>query len=461
MKRTRRETLMLLAVALFGVEAVSCGNDDNTSSAGNPTPARSVIVVGAGLAGIAAARTLTAAGYEVVILEARDRVGGRTVSVPLGNGFLVDLGASWIHGVQGNPIAQLCTDLGVGLIKTSYEDHEIFANGVVLPDADDLALRALAEAMFKAIAAAQDLNGEDTNVGAFFENWVLGLDPKDQDRARYLLVTEIEHEYAADATQLSLYSFDAARAPRGDEVMLDGGYGQLPQLLVKQLDVRLEVVVDHIERHATGVTVRSGAKVFEADYVVCAVPLGVLKGGGITFEPPLPEAHRAAMARLEVGVLDKLFLRFATPFWEAKTKAQALGRMGSPTGRFAEWINLHALKGQPVLLGFNAGNEARALPAADQELVAFALEDLRSMFGDIVTEPVEFRRTRWEADPYALGSYSAFGVGSSPADLESLAVPVDGRLFFAGEHTHPTDPSTTHGAWKSGIRAAEDVKQSA
>lgn len=452
---------MLLTVALFGVAGVSvagvsCGDDENTSS-----EAQSVVVVGAGLAGIAAARTLTAAGYKVVILEARDRVGGRTVSVPLGDGFRVDLGASWIHGVQGNPIAELCTELGVGLIKTSYEDHEIFANGAVLSDADDLALRAVGEDMFAAIAAAQEMNGEDTDLASFFENWVLGLNPADQARARYLLVTEIEHEYSADATQLSLQSFDAAKAGRGDEVMLDGGYGQLPELLAKELDVRLEVVVDRIERHATGVKVHSGTEVFEADYVVCAVPLGVLKSGGITFEPPLPEQHRAAMERLEVGVLDKLFLRFATPFWEQITTAQALGRMGSPTGRFAEWINLHALKGQPVLLGFNAGDEARALPANDQELVALALEDLRSMFGDLVTEPVEFRRTRWEADPYALGSYSAFGVGASPADLESLAMPVDGRLFFAGEHTHPTDPSTTHGAWKSGIRAAEDVKSPA
>jgi monoamine oxidase len=205
------------------------------------------------------------------------------------------------------------------------------------------------------------------------------------------------------------------------------------------------------------VKVHTADAVHEADRCVCALPLGVLKSGSVSFAPPLPEAHRAAIERLEVGVLDKLFLRFSAPFWGETTSAQVLGRSAAPVGRFAEWINLQALLGQPVLLGFNAGRIATELPSDDATLVALALDDLRTMFGSAVPEPVAFLRTRWGEDPFARGSYSAFGVGSSPKDSETLGRALEGRLFFAGEHTNPTNPATTHGAWLSGLRAAADV----
>jgi polyamine oxidase len=453
---TRRESLRLLAAAFASATLAACGG---TSTSGGPRGP--VVVVGAGLAGLAAARTLTAAGHPVVVLEARTRVGGRTHSVPLGEGFQADLGASWIHGITENPIAALAEELGIGTLPTDKDDHDLFSEGAPISDALDQALQTLAEALADAIEAEQARleDGEDVDLLSFFETWVADLDPEEQALARHLLATEIEQEFAAEASQLSLLHFDAAQAGRGPEVMLQGGYGQLALAVAEDLDIRLGVVVTRIEVSDTGVKIHSDSEIFEADVCVCAVPLGVLKSGTLTFEPPLPAAHRTALDRLVVGVLDKLFLRFATPFWEEATEAQVLGRLGTPIGRFAEWINLQALVGQPVLLGFNAGRTAFDLPDDDDALVALALEDLRSMFGDEVTEPVAFVRTRWGADPFARGSYSAFGVGSSPADIEALAEPVAGRLFFAGEHTDPSNPSTTHGAWRSGLRAAAAIRR--
>jgi monoamine oxidase len=452
MKVTRRGSLKLLASALGAAGLAGCGG-------GMGGRGGSVLVVGAGLGGISAARALKASGYEVVVLEARDRVGGRTVSVPLGRGAVVDLGASWIHGVTGNPIAALAKELGIDTIPTDIADGETFEDGEVVSDDEDEALEALAEELADAIEAEQDRRDEDVDLLTFFEEWASDLDDEDQARARYLLATEYEYEYAADASLLSLYYFDSAQASRGAEVMLRGGYGQLAEALAEDLDVRLGVEVTRIEYGEEGVEVHTKGKTFEADFCVCAAPLGVLKGGGITFAPPLPAAHRAAMGRLVVGGLEKLFLRFAEPFWEEETEAHWLGRLGAPVGRFAGWVNLQALTGQPILLGFNAGRTAADLPDDDEEVVALALEDLRGMFGESVTEPVRFVRTRWSSDPYARGSYSAFGVGSSPADIKTLARPVGGRLFFAGEHTDPNNPATTHGAWRSGQRAAADVRQ--
>ena len=222
--------------------------------------------------------------------------------------------------------------------------------------------------------------------------------------------------------------------------------------------MRLGVVVTRVAYGPTGVEVHTVAHgTLQADRCVCALPLGVLKVDRVAFDPPLPEAHRAAMAKLEVGVLDKLYLRFPSAFWATETRAHVLGRVDAPVGRFAEWMNLHALIGQPVLLGFNAARIATALPASDDEVVRVALDDLRTMFGERVREHVSFVRTQWGSDPFAFGSYSAFGIGSSPRDVEALARPIGGRLFFAGEHTDSVDPATTHGARRSGLRAAAEV----
>jgi monoamine oxidase len=450
---TRRASLRLLALALSPAGLAACRSDGSGGS-GPRGPLDPVVVVGAGLAGLSAARALVVAGHPVVVLEARDRVGGRTASVPLGEGLRADLGASWIHGTRDNPIAALAAELGVATVATDLDDHDIFANGAVIDDDEDAALEALAERMAAAIAAEQERHDEDVDLRSFFESWVTTLAPDDQARARYLLATEIEHEYAADAASLSLLSFDAADAGRGAEVMLAGGYAQLAEAVAARLDVRRNTVVTRIVVDEGGVKVHTVDGVHEAARCVCAVPLGVLKSGAIEFVPPLPSAHRTALDRLAVGVLDKLFLRFAAPFWAEVTEAQVLGRLDAPVGRFAEWINLQALLGVPVLLGFNAGQLAVDLPADDDEVVALAVQDLRTMFGGRVTEPVSFLRTRWGDDPFARGSYSAFGVGSSPADVVALAKPVLGRLVFAGEHTDERHPSTTHGAWRSGLRAA-------
>jgi monoamine oxidase len=453
MRIPRRPSLRLLAAAFASAGLATCG----LRSPERPGARGSVLVVGAGLAGLAAARTLRAAGYSVVVLEARAYVGVRTRSVPFGEGVTADLGASWIHGITGNPIAALAGELGLGTLPTDLQSHDIFAAGGLVSEAEDAAIQTLAEELADAIEAEQAKRDEDIDLRAFFDSWVMPRSAEDKARARYLLATEIEHEYAADASRLFLLSFDAARAGRGSEVMLKGGYAQLAEAVAKELDVRLGVLVTRIEYGTGGVKVHTPDAVHEAKRCACAVPLGVFKSGSVSFVPPLPEAHRAAIERLEVGVLDKLFLRFAAPFWQETTSAQVLGRSDAPVGRFAEWLNLQALVGKPVLLGFNAGSIAHELSTDDATLVALALDDLRSMFGSAVPEPVAFLRTRWGEDPFARGSYSAFGVGSSPKDAETLRRALDGRLFFAGEHTNPTNPATTHGAWLSGLCAAADV----
>ncbi|MCB9549124.1 MAG: FAD-dependent oxidoreductase [Myxococcales bacterium] len=460
----RRDVLKLLGLALAAPALSACGAATDRSGAGTDRSGAgsgSVIVVGAGLAGLSAARALQRAGYTVTVLEARDRVGGRTASAPLGDGAHADLGASWIHGITGNPIEALArTELGLTLHRTDYDSHEIIAEGAPLSDARDATLEALSERLAEAIAAEQiRIDDEDDQpLGDFLDRFIRAQPAADQLALRYLVTTEIEQEYGASVADLSLQSYDDDAPVRGDDVLIGEGMAAIAEAVARGLDVQTGVAVERIARLADGVEITSNLGTLEADYCICTVPLGVLKAGRITFDPPLPSRQRAALDRLHMGLLDKLYLRFESRFWPADLDTQFLGRL-APESRWLELLNLHPTTGQPTLVGFNAGREAEALTDwTDAALIDAALDALAEIFGVPVPRPIATARTRWHADPWALGSYSSLGVGATPADRQALAEPAHDRLLLAGEHTHPTYPSTVHGAWLSGLRAAGQIQ---
>lgn len=401
------------------------------------------------------------------MLEARDRIGGRVHTVAAWPGVRVDLGASWIHGVDGNVVAERAAAWGIETRVTHYDRHLRFeAGGGPLSDADDGRLEALSARLSDAIEAEQErldaADGPDAPLAEFVARLLEDDDLSDRDRLwlRYLLNTEIEHEYAAAASALSLRQFDASPGNEGDDVLFPGGYGQVVDRLAAGLEIALGVEVERIEVTDRGVAVTAGGEIFSADACVCALPLGVLQSEAVDFVPALPDALRGAVGRLGVGVLDKLYLRFDAPFWDAlpeAAEAELFGVLGEPVGQWAEFLNLAPVLGEPVLLGFNAGEVAEAMADLDDAaLVESAMQTLRGLFGPEVPEPAGFVRTRWGLDPFARGSYTHLGVGATLADLRAFEGAV-GRLVFAGEHTDADDPGTVRGAWRSGERAADTL----
>ena len=186
------------------------------------------------------------------------------------------------------------------------------------------------------------------------------------------------------------------------------------------------------------------------------VPLGVLKHDGIEFVPGLPERHDQAIDRLGVGVLSKTFLLFEKPFWPVDLDWQEF--LGPRHGAWAEWFSL-AKAGPPVLVAFHGGDRARAIEAAhDGDVRGEAMQTLRSMFGHDIPAPLAIATTGWSRDRFAHGSYSSNAVGSTRADRVALGEPVAGRIFFAGEATEPDYSSTVHGAYRSGLRVARQVR---
>ncbi|MFN8124488.1 MAG: FAD-dependent oxidoreductase [Thermoleophilia bacterium] len=324
--------------------------------------ARDVVVAGAGMAGLACAERLAAAGARVVVIEARDRIGGR-VWTDRSLGVPLERGASWIHGVDGNPVAALARAAGARTAAFDYDDTDLRGG----PSGEAQLERAMAR-----VAAAQEAGGPDRPLA--------GALPAGDAALRYAIRSEVDAEYGASPRELSLMWFDAGAEPRGGDVLLPDGYDRLAEFLARGLDVRLGARLAAVRTGDDGVTaVTADGTRLAADALVVTLPLGVLQRDEIDWDPFPPDAKVAAVGRLGMGVLDKLYLRFPARFWG---DASVLGRVApAADGRWAYWVNLEPVTGSPVVLGFNGGDAARGLSgASDGRVRDSALSALAEMY---------------------------------------------------------------------------------
>ena len=422
----------------------------------DPVPG-AAIVVGAGAAGLAAAQHLAGAGQTVTVLEARDRIGGRAWSSDA-LGPAVDLGASWIHGIDGNPLVPLARAAGVRFTKTSFDRFATFApDGGRLAAIDEGPLwdrwLAVQEAMTK--AAGEQL--ADRSVADLLEATLGSGTDADAGEVeayvRWAADLEIGMDLAADLTALSGRALEDGEAFGGLWVMLDGGYRKLLEPIAGSLDIRLEQPVASVETTGSAVVVTTAdGTAHQADRAVVTLPLGVLKAGDVAFRPALPEPVAGAIERLGMGSFLKAAMRMPERAWPGG--ADWLGRIGEPT--FREFVDLEPVVREPIIVGFATGSEADRLETLDDAaVVAEAVGAYRAAVGGLAREPVDAVVTRWGHDPFARGAYSYMAVGSSPADRAALGEPLGPRVALAGEATSVRYPSTVHGAWLSGIDAAE------
>lgn len=433
--------------ATFATTATACAE---------PAPAnqrrRRVVVIGAGLAGLAAAAKLIAHGDEVTVIEARDRVGGRIHTIHPWPGGTVDIGASWIHGPQGNPITPIAKQAGARMVATSY-DKVTYRRAPALGDApyDE---KRWDRTLDKALTTAADLP-RDVSVKDAVDRVVDRRKLSEQERVDldFACSDGFVEEWGADLSQLSAWNANDGKEFDGDDVLFPDGYGQVVDYLARSIKVITAQPVSAITLRKSDIAVLTSAGEIAADAVVVTVPLGVLKAGGITFTPALPQKHRDAIARLPMGVLSKTFLKYDKPFWD--TSVDWLG-YGDPTpGFWPSWLNL-SRGDSHVILGFNGGSRAIGIEAAsDAQIVEQATRALKGLTRKSVPPPVATVTTRWSTDQWARGSYSFPGLGSSSDDRRALAELVDGRLVFAGEACEWDYHSTVHGAYLSGIRAAK------
>lgn len=422
---------------------------------------RKAIVIGAGISGLAAAQRLRTAGLEVLVLEARDRIGGRLHTSTAWRGPAMDLGASWIHGAgPGNPVAVLAKQLGARLTSTTYDNAEAYdGEGGELADHHNRLLEAIQRQVATAIAERDRRKEQSLKALVYDELDYQDRPVLEQRMIDFALNGTYEHEYGASADQLSAKWFDSGEAFEGPEHLFLDGYQLLSTHLAAGLSIKLKHEVSAVTYQGpSGVTVQTNQGEFSAHYVVVTLPLGVLKSGRVNFTPALPTSKRAAIEGLGVGVLNKCCLLFPQTFWNGRIDwLNQLPRQGK-AGQWAEWVSFARPTGRPVLMGFNAADFGRKIESWDDTaIVQSAMGALRTMFGQGIPAPVDALVTRWAADPYARGAYSCHVVGSTPQQRDDLAQSINGRLFFAGEATERQYYQTVHGAYLSGLRAANEV----
>lgn len=454
----KRDFLRLLLCTFTGVPIAL------SRSHARPYPSitpKSVIVIGAGIAGISAAAELMRNGLDVLVLEARDRLGGRIWTSKQWLDIPLDMGASWIHGIHNNPITALADDIKAPRVITDVDNALFYAqNGTPLTTKQQQRLYTLEKALTKAIQHAQNASKDQSIhqiVQALYSQ--VAHTESDVHMLQFLVNSLLEQEYAGSARQLSSYWFDHSKAFRGPDVIFPQGYSAVIEALADSLPIKLTHPVTSIRWQKGMVAVTANDNLFTADAALITLPLGVLKHQSPDFQPPLPAEKQEAIKRIGMGLLNKCYLRFPYAFWPKDL--DWLGYLNQEAGYWSTWLSLtNALK-QPVLMAFHAGDQALHLEAkTDEQMVTAAMQPLRKVFGQDIPLPKDVQITRWQQDPFSQGAYSFNAVGATPTHRDNLARSVDNTLFFAGEACHRDYFGTVHGAYLSGVQAARLLLQS-
>ncbi|MEH2550989.1 monoamine oxidase [Bradyrhizobium sp. AZCC 2262] len=403
-----------------------------------------VAIIGAGAAGLGAANALKNSGLSVLVLEARDRVGGRAHTIMASPDVTFDVGCGWLHSADENSFVKIAERLGFEINKSLPPWRER-AYGKAFPqeDRDDF-IRALDAFYDRAEKAAIDAEQSGRDVAAS-----LSLEPG--NRWNPMIDAISTYINGCELDQVSILDMDAYE-DTDLNWRIRRGYGTLIAAYGATCPLALKCEVTLIDHSAKRVRIETSRGTLTADKVIVTVPTNLIADEAIRFHPPLPAKVDAARG-LPLGLADKVTLALDQP--ETLPKE---GNLRAATMR-TEMGTYHIRPfGQPCIEGFFGGRFAQSLEDGGEGAIAAAsIDEIVSFLGN------DFRRklkplaeSRWAHDPFARGSYSHALPGHA-GDREVLAAPVDGRLFFAGEATSPGFFSTAHGARDSGDRAAKEI----
>jgi monoamine oxidase len=398
-----------------------------------------VVVIGAGAAGLGAARRLRAAGFEVVVLEARTCVGGRARSLTGVSGAAIDLGCGWLHSADKNPLAKLAEPLGFTL-DTSAAPWTGPALTVNFPAVDQRAYRAIFAAFEERIKAAAEATADRPAADLF---------GTDEQRWVPLLNGFSGFYNGAPFDRISVKDY-AAYQPTDENWRVIEGYGGLIGALGAGLDVRTSHPVQRVERRANGVRVCGAWGDLAALSAIVCVPASVLAQEAIGFDPPLPEKAEAAAA-LPLGHVEKAFLKLGAPD-DFSPDTLVYGRTDTAnTGSY-----ILRPRGLPIVECFFGGDLAASLEFEEVGAIAgLARDELCTLFGSgFHRQAVPIAESRWRTDPFIGGAYSHALVGYADA-RGRLATSLGTQLFFAGEACSAHAFSTAHGAYQTGVAAAD------
>ena len=423
-----------------------------------------ILVVGAGISGLGAAKELHDSGYEVTVLEARNRIGGR-IYTDRSLGFPLERGANWIHSnkLDSNRLMSLKEELG---LKTNIT--VLSPMGFKLFDKDGKAL-TLSEEDFEKIEFRIGLIAYIASYikpSATLEDGInflkrMGLLSFAPNAVLQAIIQSVELGAAEDEENIpigALVSEYEYMENAGDDEEVFGGFDQFTSHLSKNLDIRLNSPVSKITYSSDEVEVFANDKTYTPDVVVVTVPLGVLQKNLIEFVPDLPEKKKEAINNISWGSVNKVIFKFPYNFW-GDVENFFIER--EDRHAFTTWLSNEVMVNEPVIYSFFSGEFSRKMEKeTDDYIIEEAMKSLRVAYGDDIPEPEAYLITRWGMEPYILGSYSAPGHNQDDLKLRTeLANPIQNKIFFAGEATSVLEYAFTHGALNTGLREAKKIKE--
>uniref|UniRef100_A0A8C4ZE07 Lysine demethylase 1B n=1 Tax=Gadus morhua TaxID=8049 RepID=A0A8C4ZE07_GADMO len=431
---------------------------------------KNVIVIGAGASGLAAARQLQNFGTQVVVLEARERIGGR-VWDDASLGVTVGQGAQIVNGCVNNPIALMCEQMGIKMHKLG-ERCDLFQEGGHMTDtAIDKRMEFHFNAILDVVAEwrKDKTQNQDAPLGEkvkeVYKNFLQesGIQFSElEEKVMQFHLSNLEYACGSTLDQVSARSWDHNEffaQFSGDHTLLTRGYSALLLRLAQGLDIRTKCAVQSIDYSGDVIKVTSSKG--SQWTVLVTVPLTLLQKNLIQFYPPLPERKLKALNSLGAGIIEKIALQFPYRFWDKKVQgADYFGHVPpSPDqrGMFGVFYDLDPQ--QSVLMSVITGD---AVPfvrdMGESEVVCECMKVLRQLFKEQeVPEPLNYFVTQWSKDVWSQMSYSFVKTGGSGEAYDIIAEDVQGKLFFAGEATNRHFPQTVTGAYLSGVREASKM----
>lgn len=402
-----------------------------------------IVIIGAGVSGLAAAQQLRTAGFEPLVLEARERIGGRVWTDH--SRAPVEFGAEFIHGEYATTW-QIVREHQIKVQAWNGPRHYA-QDGQRLSEEQETAIKDRANELYKLI---EEYDGPEQSV-----DQLLAAHSQPDELALEYVQRLFANLEGADTSRLSASQLayeHRVNTAGPSNFRFVNGYDQIPQALAEGLEIRLNNAVEQIEWNEQGatLTLAKGGRI-SCQRLLITVPIGVLQKDRPRFEPALPAEKQQAIQAIAMGHVTKVILWFKQRFWEPFAYLSTNGKVATwwPSGTDA----------QPALTGYTGGLRALALDALDEsEAIALSLGEIAALFGSRAREFfLGGQRISWSKDPWSEGAYTYSQVGMGDARAK-LAAPIADTLFFAGEATLTNGHlATVHGAIESGRRAADEI----
>ncbi len=444
----RREFVQLMGLAYASYNLCSFSIPSGSRN-------KKVLIIGAGMAGAGAARMLYDQGFEIQIIEARNRIGGRMWS-DNSLGTVLDMGAGWIEESRGNPINALAKQYGIKTTVSDFDSIDVYnSNGLGLNEDKYWEVyrksqRILRRALRYGNAQQKDLSYQE----CLDHIWNKTSIDKELERMIKWRISTEEINAATSFKNLSAWG-ENEKGYSGDYLILPNGYAEIPQKMLHGIPIDYNRKVVEIIDHPNYVEVKTEQESYSGDYVIVTVPLGVLKQNKIKFTPDLSVSKYKAIKTLEMGNMNKLAIKYPEVFWG--TEKHFLGCISKNYGEFPVFVNwAHYGNGVPYLLATVGSEFSEALYNKGEEEQLHMINKFMKVYFPNSPDATAVKFSGWKWQEFSCGSYSYLPVGAKEILRDSLAEPHK-KIHFAGEATIRAYAGTVHGAFLSGQREANRI----